>query len=72
VLVLIAPEIYAGVRGGMLGRDVLRLLAVADDVDGLRRRGLMTHVKNPVEASTLLVTKSQVTGRERVGFPNDM
>jgi hypothetical protein len=63
VLVLLAPEIYAGVRGRMPGREVLRLLAVADDVDGLRRRGLMTHFKNPVEAATLLVTKSQVTGR---------
>src|SRR5580658_6127058 len=29
----------------MLGREVLWLLAVADDVDGLRRRGLMTHFR---------------------------
>jgi hypothetical protein len=70
VLVLIASEIYAGVRGGMLGREVLWLLAVADDVDGLRRRGLMTHFKNPVKGATMLVTKPQATGRERAGFPN--
>ena len=43
----------------MLGREVLWLLAVADDVDGLRRRGLTTHVKNPVKGATLPVTKPQ-------------
>ena len=68
MLVLIASEIYAGVRGGMLGREVLWLFAVADDVDGLWRRGLMTHFKSPVKGATLLVTKPQVTARERVGF----
>ncbi len=66
MLVLITSEIYAGVRGGMLGRGVLWLLAVADDVDGRRRRGLMTHVKNPVKGATLLLTKPQATGRELV------
>src|SRR5260370_1480026 len=54
VLVLIAPEIYARVRSGMLGRGVLWLFPVADDVDHLRRRGLMTHATNPPKAPPLL------------------
>jgi hypothetical protein len=61
VLVLIAPEIYAGARGGMLGRGVLWLLAVADDVDGLWPHGLIAHFRNPVKGAALLVTKSQAT-----------
>ena len=50
-----AQEIDAGVRAGMLGRRVLWLFAVPDDVDGVRRRGLTT-------------TNPQATGRERVTF----
>src|ERR1700677_2981011 len=56
VLVLTAPEIYARV----LGRDVLWLLAVADDVDGFRRRGLMAHFKGSVMGAALLVTRPRL------------
>src|SRR5260370_26475277 len=54
----------------MFGREVLWLLAVADDVDGLRRRGLMTPIESPVKGGDLACHETPGY-RPRAGrFPN--
>ena len=55
VLVPIAPEIYAGVRGRMLGRGVRGFSPWRMMQTVCRRRGSMNHFGNPVKDAALLV-----------------